>query len=257
VVTAALAALGGVLGLVAGSFLNVVVYRVPRGLSVVSPRSHCPACEHPIRARDNIPLASWLLLRGRCRDCGARISIRYLLVEAGVAGAFAALAVLVGPSWTLPAYWWLGAVAVALGLIDLEVRRIPNRVLVPGALVGTALLGCGSLLDGTGWYFLRAVAGGSAYFAVLLLVALAARGGFGLGDVKFGFLLGEMMAYRSWATVVVGGFAAFMVGGLIALVLLAARRAGRKDLIPFGPAMVAGAAFALAVGDAVARWYLG
>ena len=255
--TAALISLGAVVGLVAGSFLNVVVYRVPRGLSVVSPGSRCPACGHPIRARDNIPIASWLALRGRCRDCRARISVRYLLVEAGVAGAFAALAVLVGPAWALPAYWWFGGVAIALGLIDIDIRRIPNRVLVPGVVVGTALLGGGSLLDGTGMSFLRALAGGSAYFAVLLLIALVARGGFGLGDVKLGFLLGEMLAYRSWATVAVGGFAAFLIGGLVALALLAARRAGRKNLIPFGPAMVAGAALALGVGDAVARWYLG
>jgi leader peptidase (prepilin peptidase)/N-methyltransferase len=248
---------GGLIGLIVGSFLNVVAYRVPRGLSVVRPRSACPGCGHEIRSRDNVPVVSWMLLRGRCRDCGSGISIRYPLVEAGTAAAFASLGLLLGTSWALPAYWCAAAVAITLTLTDLDVRRIPDRILMPGAAVTLVLLGAGAFADGEPMALLRAVGGGAAYFAVLLAVALAARGGFGFGDVKLGLLLGMVLAYRSWGVLAVGVFGAFAVGGLVALALLAARRAKRKDAIPFGPSMVAGAALALAWGDAVARWYLG
>jgi leader peptidase (prepilin peptidase)/N-methyltransferase len=252
-----LGCLGGLFGLVVGSFLNVVVYRVPLGRSVIRPRSCCPACGHEIRAGDNVPVLSWVRLRGRCRDCGARISLRYPLVEAGTAAAFAGLALLIGASWVLPGYWWAAGAAIALTLTDLDCRRIPDRILVPGIVGSGALLALGSLLAGDPWAVLRALAGGVAYFGLLLLVALAARGGFGFGDVKLGFLLGLVLAHRSWGTLLVGAFAGFAVGGLAAVALLAARRVHRKDAIPFGPAMVVGAGLALVFGEAVARWYLG
>jgi leader peptidase (prepilin peptidase)/N-methyltransferase len=231
---------GAVVGLVVGSFVNVVAYRVPQGLSVVRPPSACPACGHRIRPRDNVPVVGWLLLRGRCRDCGSGISIRYPLVEAGTGAIFA-----------------LTGVAVTLTLTDLDLQRIPNRILVPGTMVGWVLLSGGAVLDGDASALLRALGGGAGYFGLLFLVALAARGGFGFGDVKLAFLLGSFLAYRSWEALLVGGFAAFAIGGLVALALLALRRAGRKDAIAFGPSMVAGAAVGLAWGERIAEWYLG
>jgi len=256
-VTGILALVGAVLGLAAGSFVNVVAYRVPLGRSVVRPRSACPGCGHEIRSRDNVPVLAWLLLRGRCRDCGSAISMRYPLVEAGTAAAFALLALLVGASWALPGFWWAAGVAIALTLTDLDVRRIPDRILGPGLAVTAVLLAIGALADGEPMAVVRGLAGGAAYFTLLLAVALAARGGFGFGDVKLGALLGLVLAYRSWGVLVAGAFGAFLVGGLVAVALLAARRAGRKDAIPFGPAMVAGAACALAWGETVTRWYFG
>lgn len=255
--TALAALLGGFLGLLVGSFLNVVAFRVPKGLSVVRPASACPGCRTPIRARDNVPIVSFFLLRGRCRDCGASISLRYPLVEAGTAALFAATALLIGARAVLPAYWWAVAVAVALALTDLDVRRIPNRILYPGTAVAAVLLAAGALLDGEPGALLRALAGGAAYFGFLLLVALAARGGFGFGDVKLAFLLGMFLAHASWSVLVVGVFASFLAGGGAALVLLLARRAKRGDAIPFGPAMIAGAFLAMAVGERAADWYLG
>lgn len=252
-----LVAAGGLLGLAVGSFLNVVAYRVPRGRSVIRPRSACPACGHPIRSRDNIPLLSWVLLRGQCRDCGASVSVRYPLVEAGTAVVFASLAAWLGPVWVLPAYWWFAGVAVALVLTDLESKRLPNRILFPGLAVGAVLLGAGAVVDGDVGSLVRAAAGGAGYFALLLLIALVARGGFGMGDVKLGLLLGIFLGYRSWSAVVVGAFGAFAVGGLVSLVLVLLKRADRKQSIPFGPAMVAGAAIALVWADAIADWYLG
>ncbi len=255
--TGLVAVVGGVIGLIAGSFVNVVAYRIPRGLSVIRPRSACPGCGHEIRSRDNVPVLSWILLRGRCRDCGSGISVRYPLVEAGTALAFALLAVLLGASWALPGYWWAAGVAIALTLTDLDVRRIPDRILGPGVVVTAVLLAAGAFADGEPMAALRSLGGGAAYFTLLLIVALAARGGFGFGDVKLGFLLGLILGYRSWGVLAVGVFGAFTVGGVVAFGLLVTRRSKRKDAIPFGPAMVAGAALALAFGEAIVRWYAG
>jgi len=256
-VTGALVVGGAVLGLMIGSFLNVVAYRVPLGLSVVSPPSACPSCQSPIRARDNIPVMGWLLLRGRCRDCSEPIPFRYPLVEAATAAGFAGLALLIGPSWTLPAYWVAAAVAIALTLVDLDHRLIPNAILFPGLAAGWALLVPGALLDGDPWSLARAITGAAAYFGLLLVIAVAARGGFGFGDVKLALLLGTFLAHRSWEALVVGMFAGFVVGGTLGGVLLVTRRAGRKDAMPFGPAMVFGAAVALVWGASIAGWYLG
>lgn len=255
--TPVLAAGGVVVGLVVGSFLNVVAYRVPLGLSVVRPGSACPVCRSPIRARDNLPVISWFLLGGHCRDCGAAIATRYPLVEAGTGAVFALLAALLGAVWVLPAYWWFAGVTVALVLADLDHKRIPNRILFPGLAVGAVLLVAGAVADGDAGDLIRAAGGGAGYFALLLVVALVARGGFGMGDVKFALLLGVFLGYRSWATVLVGGFAAFVVGGAASAVLLALRRADRKHAIPFAPAMAAGAGIALGWAEAISDWYLG
>jgi leader peptidase (prepilin peptidase)/N-methyltransferase len=256
-VVGVLAAGVGLVGLAIGSFLNVVAYRVPTGRSVVRPASACPACGHTIRARDNLPVLSWFLLGGRCRDCGASISARYPLVEGLTALLFAATVLVVGVGWVLPAYLWFAGVTLVLILTDLDHQRIPNRILYPGATVATVLLVFGALGDGANTGFFRAVAGGALYFTVLFLVALAARGGFGFGDVKLAFLLGEFLAYRSWAALWAGVFLAVFIGGLAALALLVSRRKGRKEAIPFGPALVLGAWLAIPFGEALVRWYLG
>ena len=248
---------GAVLGLMIGSFLNVVVYRVPLGRSIASPPSACPSCGSRIRPYDNVPVVSWLLLRGKCRDCSAPISIRYPLVEAGTAGAFAGVALVVGVSWALPAYWTATATALALALVDFDHKRIPNAILFPGLAATWVLLVPGSLLDGDAWALARAAGGAAGYFGLLLVVAVAARGGFGFGDVKLALLLGTFLAHRSWEALIVGVFAGFVVGGVLGGALLLARRAGRRDTMPFGPAMVIGAAVALAWGTAIADWYLG
>ena len=251
------ASLGTLLGLIAGSFMNVVAYRVPIGQSVVRPRSACTACGTQISGRDNIPVLSWFLLRGKCRSCGERISFRYPLVEAATAGLFASVPFVIGASWTIPAYWWLVAVSVVLVLTDLDHKRIPNRILFPGIVVGTVLLAIGSAADGELWSFGRALGGGAAYFGGLLVIALLARGGFGYGDVKLAFLLGEFLAYQTWGLLAAGAMLAILTGGVVALGLIVARRASRKDAIPFGPSMVAGAFAALVIGQNVVDWYVG
>ncbi len=255
--TAALVGGVGFLGLLVGSFLNVVAYRIPNEIPIARPRSACPVCGHEIRARDNVPVLSWLVLRGRCRDCNAPISPRYPIIEAATAAVFASTAAILGWVWVLPAFLWFAAVAISLVVTDLDHKRIPNRILYPGTIVATLLLGGGAALDGDLGGFGRSLVGGAGYFFLLLLIALVARGGFGFGDVKLAFLLGEFCAFRSWEAVFVAVLGAFLIGGLVSLVLLVLRRVGRKDALPFGPSMVAGAFVAIAAGDAIAEWYLG
>ncbi|GAB2694337.1 prepilin peptidase [Thalassiella azotivora] len=255
--TALVVALCAVLGLAVGSFLNVVVWRVPRGESVVSPASGCPRCGHPIRPRDNVPVLSWLLLRGRCRDCHAPISVRYPLVELGTAAAFAGVAWWAGPSWHLPAFLYLAAVSVALALIDLDVHRLPNAIVLPSYVVGAVLLGVPSLLGGEPGQLVRTALGGVVLYAAYFALALAYPSGMGFGDVKLAGVLGGYLAWVGWPALAVGGFAAFLLGGLFSAVLVVLGRAGRKTKVPFGPFMLAGAWVGLLAGERVADGYLG
>ena len=245
------------LGLAVGSFVNVVAYRVPLDRSVVSPASACPHCDHALAWRDNIPLISWFILRRRCRHCNAAISSRYPIVEAATAALFAAAAVVIGAEWVLPAYIWFVGVTVVLSLTDLDHKLIPNRILFPSSIVGTILLGIGAVLDGHVAAFGRALLGAVAYFAMLFILALIARGGFGYGDVKLSWFLGLFAAYLGWAELLVAAFMPFAVGGVVSILLLITRIKGRKDYIPFGPYMVIGAYLAIAYGDQIADWYLG
>lgn len=257
--TAFVVAVSGVLGLLIGSFLNVVVWRVPRGESVVHPPSACPRCGHRIRSRDNVPVLSWLLLRGRCRDCGAPIARRYPLVEAGTGLLFALTAAFTGPSWTLPALLYLAAVAVALTLIDLDVHRLPDAIVLPSYVVGAALLLLADLapdgrLDTDA--AVRALVGAAALAGFYFLLLAVYPRGMGFGDVKLAGVLGLYLGWFGWGTLVVGAFGAFLIGGVFSAVLLASRRAGRKSGIPFGPWMFAGAIVGIVAGEPLWSAYL-
>jgi leader peptidase (prepilin peptidase)/N-methyltransferase len=254
--TGLVAAFAGVLGLLVGSFLNVVIWRVPRGGSVVSPPSACPRCGHPIRARDNVPVASWLVLRGRCRDCGEPISPRYPFVELVTGLLFAGATLHVGVRWALPAFLYLVAIGVALTLIDLDTRRLPNAIVLPSYLVGGALLAVASIVEGEPAALLRALVGMAALFAFYLVLVLVHPAGMGFGDVKLAGVLGMYLGWVGWGALVVGGFAAFLLGGVYGIALLASRRAGRKSKVPFGPWMILGAVVGVVAGEQVWSWYL-
>ena len=240
------------LGLAIGSFLNVVIHRVPRDESLVSPGSHCPGCGHPVRARHNVPVLGWLMLRGRCADCGTRISARYPLVEAGTAALFVAVAARFGWSWELPAYLYLAAVAIALAMIDLDVMRLPNKIVLPSYGVAAALLVPVSLTAGEPADLLR---GSLAAGLLYLLYRLLALWGMGGGDVKLAPLLGFYLGWLGWNAVAVGAFAGFLLGGLVGGVLLALRLANRRSRIPFGPYMLAGAFVAVFAAAPLTDWY--
>lgn len=245
------------LGLVVGSFLNVVAWRLPRGASLLRPASHCPACAAPVRPRDNVPVLSWLLLRGRCRDCAAPISRRYPAVELLTAAVFAGLAARLGADAALPAFLYIASVGLALALIDLDVHRLPNALTLPSYAVGLALLAGAALVDGSVAPLLRGLLGMVALFGLYLLLALVYPAGMGLGDVKLAGLLGLYLGWLGWGAWAVGAFAAFLLGGLTGVALMAAGRAGRKSAIPFGPFMLAGALVAVLVGQALVNGYLG
>jgi len=245
----------GLLGLAVGSFLNVVIYRVPRDESLVRPGSHCPHCGNAVRNRHNIPVLGWLLLRGRCADCRTPISARYPLVEAGTAALFVAVAAKFGLTWALPAYLYLAAVAIALALIDLDVMRLPNAIVLPSYVVAAALLVPAALLGDGPAPILR----GLAAAALLWLVyrALAQFGGMGGGDVKLAPLLGFYLGWLGWSSVLVGAFAGFLLGGVVGVALMSARVATRKSRIPFGPFMLAGVFLAVFAAAPIANWYSG
>ncbi len=254
--TVLLAVLAAVLGLAVGSFLNVVVWRVPRRESVVSPPSHCPACDHPVRPRDNVPVLSWLLLRGRCRDCAEPISPRYPVVEALTALVFVVLAVRIGVEPELPAFFYLGAVGVALALIDIDVKRLPDVIVLPSYAVGAVLLGAAAVAHGDPGRMLRVVLAGAALYAFYFLLALVYPRGMGFGDVKLAGVLGGYLGWLGWAELVTGGFLGFLFGGVIGGLLMVLRRAGRRSMIPFGPFMLLGALTAVLWGGALADLYL-
>ena len=243
-------------GLVIGSFLNVVIWRVPRGESVVRPPSHCPGCGHEIRPRDNVPVLSWLLLRGRCRDCGTGISVRYPLVEAGTAVVFGVLTLAIGLEPDLPAFLYLGAIGVALAMIDIDVKRLPNAIVLPSYPVAAALLTVAAAVDGRWDDLLRAGLGMVALYAFYFLLALVYPAGMGFGDVKLAGILGLYLGWLGWAEVVTGGFLGFLFGGVVGGALVLVRRAGRKSMLPFGPFMLAGAFVAILWGGALADLYL-
>ncbi|WP_408899597.1 prepilin peptidase [Nocardioides sp. R1-1] len=224
-----------------GSFLNVVAHRVPAGESVVHPPSACPACKHPIRHRHNVPVLGWLVLRGRCFDCDASVSARYPLVEAGTGLAFVLVALRLGSDGggprLLPAYLVFAAVSIALALIDLDVHRLPDVIVLPSYPVLAVLLALG----GDGGALLRALEGAAALTLFFFVVWYVAPGGMGFGDVKLAGLVGAMTAYLTWGTFLVGAFLGFLLGAVAGVLLMAGGRAGRKTALPFGPFMVLGA----------------
>lgn len=248
-----LAVLCGLLGLIVGSFLNVVVWRVPRGESVISPPSHCPSCDTPIRPYDNVPVVSWLVLRGRCRDCRAPISPRYPLVELGTGVLFAAMAVRFGFDDVLPAYLYLAAISVALTLIDVDVHRLPDAITLPSYVVGAALLA----IPGEWDVWIRALLGMVTLYLVYFAMRVAAPRGMGGGDVKLAGVLGLYLGWLGWDVWALGLIAGFLAGGLFGVALLATGRGGRKTKVPYGPFMVVGALLAVFAGDPVTELWLG
>jgi leader peptidase (prepilin peptidase) / N-methyltransferase len=244
------AAFAFVAGAIAGSFVTVVAHRVPRGESFVRGRSHCPACGVQIAAYDNVPIASWLVLRGRCRGCGAPISARYPLTEALLGALYAGTVLALGTddAGELVLGLVLCTVLAAITLTDLELRIIPNAIVLAGAIAGIAIVVAFGL-DDLGE---RAMAVGAAGGA-LFVVAFAYPRGFGMGDAK---LVAMMAIYlgRAIAPAVLIGFA---TGALVGLVLIARHGAeARKRAVPFGPFLALGGVVGLWFGDDLVDWYL-
>ncbi|MDP1719859.1 MAG: prepilin peptidase [Candidatus Nanopelagicaceae bacterium] len=251
----------GILGLTVGSFLNVVIYRVPLRQSVVSPPSACPQCKARIRGCDNIPVLSWLLLRGKCRTCGSAISARYPMVEFGTAILFALVARKFENSnshvvFLLIAFLYLAAITIALALIDLSTHTLPNAIVLPGYVVGSTLLAFDGFVSGDYRALIRAVVGATVMWLLYLAMALMYPDGMGFGDVKFAGVLGLFLGYLGWDVLVTGAFAAFVLGGVFALALILFKKTSLKSGIPFGPWMVAGAWLGVFFGVQIIQGYL-
>lgn len=249
----------GLLGLAIGSFLNVVIHRVPRDESLVEPGSRCPTCATPIKARHNVPVVSWLLLRGRCAYCAAPISARYPLVEAGTAALFMAITLRFGLSLQLPAYLYLAAIGVTLAMIDFDVRRLPDSIVLPSYVVSVLLLMPAGAVEVDWWPAARALCGMAALWAVYFALALAYPSGLGFGDVKLAGLLGLYLGWLSWNAVLLGAFGGFLVSGVGGAALLATGRGTRpgpqQAVLPLGPCLIAASGLAVFVAAPIGEWY--
>jgi leader peptidase (prepilin peptidase)/N-methyltransferase len=240
-------------GLVVGSFMTVVVARVPAKESLVRPRSRCPSCGSPIRNRDNVPVLGWLLLRGRCRACGARISVMYPLLEVSTAVLISGSFFVDASIWVAVAIAALLALMPAIAVIDVQHRIIPNTLMYP-ALVGFPAYLVIAAIAGAPVDLMRMLIGFALFGGVLFLVAAVSRG-MGMGDVKLAALLGAVFGSLGLRYVGVAAGAAIVLGGLGGLAALAIGR-GRKAAIPFGPYLAAGAVAAAFWGRPIADWYL-
>ncbi|MFQ5861183.1 MAG: prepilin peptidase [Dehalococcoidia bacterium] len=252
----------GLVGLAVGSFLNVVIDRLPHDQSLLHPPSHCPHCQHPLSVLDLVPVLSYLWLRGRCRYCGTPIPWRLPLVEALTGLLFAYTGSVWGASLlTLVSLLYLSTLVVIF-FTDLEEGLILNKVVYPATALALVLAPWGPAGEGFGlwqelgrWQGLaQALAGSALGFLLMLVIYLAARGGLGFGDVKLGGLLGMALGL---SRVSVALPVSFISGGLVAGALLLLRIKGRREAIPFGPFLVGGAIVTLFWGPEIYEWYRG
>ncbi|MDT0143883.1 prepilin peptidase [Microbacterium sp. PRC9] len=276
----------GVLGLLIGSFLNVVAYRVPAKISLLR-ESRCPHCDAAIKPWHNVPVLGWIALRGKCANCKAPISARYPIVEAVTGVAFAvvmwwatvvyegllgmnlpvylllpAVDGIVRPAdlWALGlvvvAYLYFAAISIVLTLIDLDTHRLPNSIVLPSYLVAGLLFAVAAWLTGEWGLLLGAGVGMVLLYLFYFLLRAARPGGMGGGDVKLAGVIGIYLGWLGWGALAVGAFAAFLYGGVFGIALMLLRRAGRKTAIPFGPWMILGAWTGVFAGEAVGKWYV-
>ena len=243
------AVLAGVFGLLLGSFLNVVAYRLPRGESLAFPASHCPSCETPIKPWDNVPVLSWLWLKGRCRACRGSISARYPVVEAATAALLVAVVLAKGADRDA----WLGLAFVLLlvpvTLIDLDHRIIPNKLMLLGTVVSVGII---LATDPDSLVEHGIAAAGAGGF--LLVAALAYPAGMGMGDVKLAAVMGLFLGRSVGPAMLVALVAGSVVGA--AIIARKGAKEGRKTAIPFGPYLAFGGLVGLFAGDAIVEWYL-
>jgi leader peptidase (prepilin peptidase)/N-methyltransferase len=242
-----------IFGAIIGSFLNVCIYRIPAGKSIVSPSSHCPNCQSPIRWYQNMPILSWLALGGRCANCKSHISVRYPLVEALTGLLFALVFFRFGLQWATPVYWLFCAALVAITFIDLDHQIIPDVISLPGIPVGFL---CSFVIPWISWtdsLFGILLGGGSLFLVAAGYELLTKKEGMGGGDIK---LLGMMGAFLGWRAVLPVIFLSSLIGSLVGVPLMLIKKADGKFAIPFGPFLALGALIYLFWGRQLILWYL-
>ncbi len=245
-----------ILGLIIGSFLNVCIYRIPRGFSIVRPSSSCPSCKTPVRIYDNIPVISYILLRGRCRSCSSAIPLTYPVVELLNAVLYASIIWRFGSGGHAPAYFAFCSAMVVITFVDLEFQIIPDAITLSGIPIGL-IAGSLILIDpffrtsmlGFKNSFTGLVSGGGLFY----LIAVLSRGGMGGGDIKMMAMTG---AFLGWKAVLLTTFSASLIGSIAGIILIVFKGKGRKTKIPFGPFLAVGALIALFFGQEIFRFYL-
>jgi leader peptidase (prepilin peptidase)/N-methyltransferase len=249
------------LGLLVGSFLNVVIDRLPSGQSLAHPPSHCPSCNKRLGVKDLVPVLSYTWLRGRCRYCGQHIPLRLPLVEAATGADFGLLFAYFRFSPELPIALFYFCLLLVIAIIDLEHQLILNRLVYPTAVIATVFTFMCHRLDfdimpaklNMVPNMAQAAVGCAIGLVLFLLIAILSRGGMGLGDVKMAALMGIMLGFPS---VLVAIFVAVIAGGITAILLLVTRKKGRKQAIPFGPFLALGTMLALIWGSSIWGWYV-
>jgi leader peptidase (prepilin peptidase)/N-methyltransferase len=245
----------GVFGLGIGSFLNVVIYRVPRRESIVTPSSACPSCGAELEARDNIPVLSWVLLRRKCRTCGAPISWQYPAVELLTAALFAGVAARFGYDWAVPAYLALFAGLVALSWIDVERMMLPKAIIYPVSVMVAALLLIPAGVYGAWHSYWVAWAFAGGWFLLFYLLWFASPRLLGFGDVRLAPVLGLSLGWLGWRYVVLGFFAANLIGAVMGIGLIVAKKAERQSRVPYGVFLAAGVAVSVFWGpELLSHW---
>lgn len=248
--------IAAVFGLLCGSFANVLIARVPADEQWWRGSSRCPACAHDIAWYDNIPIVSWVALRGRCRHCAASISARYPIVELTCAGLFALIAWRFGATALSFTLAYLAIVSIALAAIDLQHRRLPNTLTYPSYIVVSIGLIAHALIEGDVWLLGRAGISMVALAGFYQVMRLASRGGMGRGDVVTAGVLGLVLGGVGWKALAVGAIAGPLIGGVAGIIAMIAARRARGLRIPYGPWLIGGAWLGLIAGDAISDWYL-
>jgi leader peptidase (prepilin peptidase)/N-methyltransferase len=237
------------LGLMIGSFLTVVVDRVPDGRSVVAPGSACGNCGLQLGARDLVPVLSWLALRGRCRRCGVKIGVEPLILEITTATLFVLLATKLQLTWELGAYCVLAASLVGLSWIDLRTKRLPREIIHVTAAIGVPLLCIAALVRHEPRRIWMMLLGAACAFAFMSIVYVASRGGMGDGDVRLAPLLGAYLGWLNPGFVAAGLFLGFLLGAIVGTAVMLVGRGGRKTAVPFGPFLAVGTIAAIWLGQ--------
>ncbi len=240
-------------GAIIGSFLNVCIYRLPREESIATPGSHCPQCRQPIHFYDNVPILSYLMLRGKCRYCNASISVQYPIVEAITAVSSLCLFVKFGLSWSYLVYFGFVAALITITVIDLYHQIIPDVISLPG--IGGGLLASFFLprINFVGSVLGMVVGGGSLFLVAVLYQWLFKREGMGGGDVK---LLAMIGAFLGWKAVILTILLSSLIGSITGVLVMVAKGKDFKYAIPFGPFLSLGAVISLFYGERIIRWYL-
>lgn len=240
-----------VMGLLIGSFLTVVVDRVPRGASIVAPPSACGSCGNRLTAPDLVPVFSWLALRGRCRHCGTKIGVEPIVIELANATLFVLFALEFGADPVVPAFCILAAALVALVWIDLREFRLPREITYTAFVLGSIALVVAALVNGEPERIWNAYLGAGIALAVMGAIYLASRGGMGDGDVRLAPLLGLYLGYLNPGIVPIGLFIGFLLGAIVGVAMMAVGKGGRKTALPFGPFLAAGTVIAVFVGQPI------